>query len=121
MIRLHHVQVVVLPGRTEAVVGFYTALGMTRVVKPAGVSTVGAWFDLPGATTQVHVSERGGERHPEQHFALSVVDLDTLIVTLTEAGHPYAAKSSVLGARRGQTQDPEGNVVELIEAVGPFA
>ncbi len=122
MIRLHHVQVVVAPGRTETVVPFYELLGLVRVAKPtAGVAAAGAWFDLPDGTTQVHVSERDGDRHPEQHFALSVARLDELVLRLQQAGHPWHPKPDVLGARRGMTADPDGNAVELVEAVGPFA
>lgn len=122
MIRLHHVNVVVAPGRTDAVVGFYEALGMVRVAKPAeGVAPEGAWFDLPGGATQLHVSERPGGRHPAQHFALAVTDLDDVVRRVQRAGHPWEPKPDLLGARRGMTADPEGNAVELVEAVGPFA
>lgn len=122
MIRLHHVQVVVPTGHTDAVVPFYEALGLTRVAKPAeGVAQSGAWFDLPDGITQVHVSERDGDRHPEQHFALAVIELDEVVRGLRLAGHPWSPKPDVLGARRGMTADPEGNAVELVEAIGPFA
>ena len=119
--RLHHVNVVVAPGRTDAVAPFYALLGMTRVAKPTeGVAQTGAWFDLPGGT-QVHVSERAGERHPEQHFALVVDDFEGLVERLRAAGHPWTSKPDIGGARRGMTADPEGNAVELVEATGPFA
>lgn len=122
MIRLHHVNVVVPPGGTDVVAPFYELLGLVRVPKPAsGVAASGAWFDLPGGRTQVHVSERPGERHPEQHFALAVVELDDLVRRLTLAGHPWSPKPLVDGARRGMTADPCGNAVELVEAVGLFA
>ena len=120
--RLHHVNVVVAPGRAEAVVPFYELLGLTRVAKPTeGVAQTGAWFDFPGGTTQVHVSEKAGERHPEQHFAVVVADLDAVVSRLVQAGHPWSAKSPIGGAARGMTADPEGNAVELVEATGPFA
>ena len=109
-------------GRTAAVLPFYELLGLTQVQKPAeGVAKTGAWFDLPGGTTQVHVSERAGARHPDQHFALAVEDLDATARALQEAGHPWQPRAEVLGARRGMTADPEGNAIELVEAVGPFA
>ena len=120
--RLHHVNVVVPPGRTDAVVPFYELLGLTRVQKPAeGVATQGAWFDLPDGTTQVHVSEREGTVHPQQHFALAVDDLDSTALALQQAGHPWRPGTVLLGARRGMTADPEGNAIELVEAIGPFA
>jgi hypothetical protein len=53
--KLHHVNVVVAPGSTDAVVPFYELLGLTRVAKPtAGAAQSGAWFDVPGGS-QVHV------------------------------------------------------------------
>jgi len=120
--RLHHVNVVVPPGRTEHVAPFYALLGLTRVEKPTeGVAETGAWFDLPDGTTQVHVSERDGHAHPQQHFGLAVDDLDALALALQQAGHPWHPKPVLFGARRGMTCDPEGNAVELIEALGPFA
>jgi len=120
--RFHHVQVLVPAGRTGEVVPFYELLGLQRVPKPAdGVARSGAWFDFPGGTQQLHVSEKSGEPHPEQHFALSVEDLDALVSTLSAAGHPFRPGSVVLGARRGMTADPVGNGVELVEAIGPFA
>ena len=120
--RLHHVNVVVAPGRTDAVVPFYELLGLARVPKPTeGVAQSGAWFDFPDGATQVHVSEKAGERHPEQHFAVSVPELDDVVRRLRAAGHPWADKPGISGARRGMTADPEGNAVELVEAVGPFA
>ena len=122
MTRLRHVNVVVAPGRTQAVVPFYELLGLTRVQKPTeGVAQSGAWFDFPGGGTQVHVSERAGERHPEQHFAVVVPDLDDVVARLQQAGHPWAPKPEIGGARRGMTADPEGNAVELVSAAGPFA
>ena len=122
MIRLHHVNVVVAPGRTDAVVPFYELLGLARVAKPTeGVAQTGAWFDFPDSATQVHVSEKPGDRHPEQHFAVTVADLDDVVRRLSDAGHPWAEKPQIAGARRGMTADPEGNAVEIVEAVGPFA
>ena len=119
--RIHHVNVVVPPGRTENVVAFYELLGMTRVAKPEeGVAKEGAWFDLPGGGTQVHVSEREGSRHPQQHFALAVEDLDAMALALQQAGHPWHPGTVLYGARRGMTADPEGNALELVEAIGPF-
>lgn len=110
--RLQHVNVVVPPGQTDAVVPFYEALGLARV--PKELPSPGAWFDVPGGT-QVHVSERPGVPHPDQHFALVVPDLDALVARLTAAGHPWRELEPLHGARRGMTRDPEGNAVELAQ------
>jgi hypothetical protein len=117
--RLHHVNVVVPPGRTGDVVGFWELLGLTRVAKPGDAP--GAWFDLPDGRSQVHVSEREGAVHPDQHLALAVDDLPATVARLVAAGHPWTARPDVLGVARGTTADPCGNLVELVEAVGPFA
>ena len=113
--RLQHVNVVVPPGRTEAVVPFYESLGLRRVPKP--LPGPGAWFEVPGGT-QVHVSERAGERHPDQHFCLEVGDLDSLLARLLAAGHPWSELVPLHGLRRGMTRDPEGNAVELAQEPG---
>ena len=115
-VRLHHVNVVVPPGCTGAVVEFYELLGLTRVAKPAeGVAATGAWFDFPGGAQQLHVSERDAQVNAEQHFAIVVDDLDRLVTALRDDGHPFERKPDVLGARRGNTADPCGNTVELME------
>lgn len=121
--RLHHVNVVVPEGRTQDVVPFYELLGLVRVARPGeGVGRPeGAWFDFPDGRTQLHVSERTGERHPEQHFAVSLDDLDAVVEALTGAGHPWRPRPTIDGARRGVTADPTGNTVELVAAVGRFA
>jgi catechol 2,3-dioxygenase-like lactoylglutathione lyase family enzyme len=111
-VRLQHVNVVVPPGRTDAVVPFYEALGLARVPKP--LPGPGAWFEVPGGA-QVHVSERGGAPHPDQHFCLQVADLDALVARLAAAGHPWRELERLAGARRGMTRDPEGNAVELAQ------
>ena len=111
--RLQHVNVVVPPGRTGAVAPFYESLGLVRVPKP--MATPGAWFDVPGGT-QVHVSERDGDRHPDQHFCLEVDELDALVASLTAGGHPWRELEPLHGRRRGMTADPEGNAVELAQA-----
>ena len=96
--------------------GFYELLGLTRLVKPTeGVAQTGAWFAFPGGEHQLHVSEREGAVHPDQHFAITVDDLDGLIVRLRDEGHPFARTPEVPGARRGDTSDPCGNAVELME------
>ena len=120
--RLHHVNVVVPPGRTDNVVAFYTdVLGLRQVAKPTeGVAASGAWFDVDDAT-QVHVSERDGERHPQVHFGLVVDDFDATLRRVTAVGAPWEDQPPVFGGRRGFTRDPEGNRIELLERAGQLA
>jgi catechol 2,3-dioxygenase-like lactoylglutathione lyase family enzyme len=122
MTRLHHVNVVVPSGRTDDIVPFYVqVLGLTRVPKPpeAG-SPLGAWLDIaPGM--QVHISERDGAVHRDQHFALVVDDFDGVVSRVAEFGADWRDAASMDGARRGFTRDPVGNLVEVVESAGSFA
>ena len=125
--RLHHVNVVVPPGATERVVGFYVdTLGLRQVAKPTGgvaqtgAQSSGAWFDIDDRT-QVHVSERDGERHPQSHFGLVVDDFDDMLARLHDAGAPWEDQPPIFGGRRGFTRDPEGNRVEILEQAGDLA
>jgi len=120
--RLHHVNVVVPPGRTGDVVGFYAdVLGLRQVAKPAeGVAQSGAWFDID-ERSQVHVSERDGERHPQAHFGLVVDDYDAVLARVHASGAPWEEQPPVFGGRRGFTRDPQGNRVELLEPAGELA
>jgi catechol 2,3-dioxygenase-like lactoylglutathione lyase family enzyme len=121
--RLHHVNVVVPPGATERVVEFYAGpLGLRQVAKPTeGVAQTGAWFDIGDTGSQVHVSERDGERHPQTHFGLVVDDFDTVLERLRSAGAPWEDQPQIFGGRRGFTRDPEGNRVEILERAGDLA
>jgi catechol 2,3-dioxygenase-like lactoylglutathione lyase family enzyme len=122
MTRLHHVNVVVPPGATARVRSFYTdALGLREVAKPTeGVAQSGAWFDIDDRS-QVHVSERDGERHPQAHFGLVVDDFDAVIARLAAAGAAWEDQPQIFGGRRGFTRDPEGNRVEILEQAGELA
>jgi catechol 2,3-dioxygenase-like lactoylglutathione lyase family enzyme len=127
MRRLHHVNVVVPPGATSRVVDFYVdTLGLRQVAKPtddvaqSGAQSSGAWFDIDDRT-QVHVSERDGERHPQSHFGLVVDDFDSVLARLRDADAPWEDQPPIFGGRRGFTRDPEGNRVEILEPGGDLA
>jgi catechol 2,3-dioxygenase-like lactoylglutathione lyase family enzyme len=121
--RLHHVNIVVKPGETDQLVGFYTeVLGLNRVDKPSeGTTGGGAWFDINDAN-QLHISERSDAvMHSDMHFGLVVDDFDAVLGRLAEAGAKWAAQPELFGGRRGSTRDPLGNRIELLEPVGDLA
>ncbi len=121
--RLHHVNLVVKPGETAQVAGFYTdVLGLTAAVKPTeGTSPGGAWFDIDGHT-QLHISERADAvMHDDMHFALVVDDFDATVARLTAAGAQWREQPDLFGGRRGSTRDPLGNRIELLERAGSLA
>jgi len=116
MTRLHHVNVIVPRAATEAVAEFYqTVLHLRRIEKPRdGTTEGGAWFEAADGV-QVHLSERDGQIHPDQHFALVVDDFAVVLARVAEAGAPWTEQADVFGGRRGFTRDPAGNRIELIE------
>jgi catechol 2,3-dioxygenase-like lactoylglutathione lyase family enzyme len=121
--RLHHVNIVVRPGETDALVGFYTdVLGLRRVDKPSeGTTSGGAWFDIDEGH-QLHVSERSDAvMHADMHFALVVDDFDATLRRLDSAGAPWRPQADLFGGRRGSTRDPLGNRVEILEPAGRLA
>ena len=120
--RIHHVNVVVPPGRTADVVPFYAdVLGLNQVAKPTeGVAQSGAWFDI-NDSSQVHVSERDGDVHPQSHFGLVVDEFDAVLQRLRSAGAPWEDQADIFGGRRGFTRDPAGNRVEILERAGTLA
>jgi catechol 2,3-dioxygenase-like lactoylglutathione lyase family enzyme len=119
MSRLHHVNVLVPIGATETVAVFYAdVLRLLRTTKPStGTTAGGAWFDIADGT-QVHLSERDGAAHPDQHFALVVEDFDDVLSRLRDAGAPWTDQEDLFGGRRGFTRDPAGNRIEICEAAG---
>jgi catechol 2,3-dioxygenase-like lactoylglutathione lyase family enzyme len=118
--RLHHVNIVVRPGETDQLVGFYTdVLGLQATDKPAeGTSPGGAWFDISDSH-QLHISERtDAVMHDDMHFGLVVDDFDATLARLEAAGAPWQPQADLFGGRRGSTRDPLGHRIELLEAAG---
>ena len=122
-VRLHHVNIVVKPGQTAQVAGFYCdVLGLSPAEKPAeGTSPGGAWFDIDDRT-QMHISERvDAVMHDDMHFALVLDDFDAVLARLAEAGAEWREQPDLFGGRRGSTRDPVGNRIELLERAGKLA
>lgn len=118
--RLHHVNIVVRPGETDQVVGFYTeVLRLRRTDKPVeGTSPGGAWFDI-SESHQLHISEReDAVMHDDMHFGLVVDDFEAALARLEAAGAPWQPQADLFGGRRGSTRDPLGNRIELLEPTG---
>ena len=108
MVRIDHVNLPVPHGRADAVAGFYEAvLGFTRAPRP-DTGRAGAWLDV-GDGVQVHLSEREGAAHPDQHVAFVVEDLEDIRRRAAVAGVAWED----LAPGRAKLRDPAGNVIEL--------
>jgi catechol 2,3-dioxygenase-like lactoylglutathione lyase family enzyme len=112
--RLHHINVTVPPGRSKPIAAFYCdVLGFAPITRPDN-ERAGVWLEM-GDGTQLHLSEREGAPHPEQHFALMVDDLSAVRVRLGEAGAGFQPADDLFNTGgRGFTFDPAGNRIELI-------
>ena len=121
MARIHHVNVVVPRGGTDAALVFWSGvLGLRRIEKPAALDPTGAWLEVD-AQTQVHLSERDGTPHPSAHVALVVDDFDALVARLAAAGAEFTPGEDLFGGGRGFTRDPAGNRIELLQRSGDLA
>lgn len=99
-------------------------LGLSEIPRP-DLGFPGAWYGL--GPVQLHLivppEERpvgdAAERFTGRvrHLALGVADLEALVGRLEAEGFPFwPAAPGPGGARRGFTRDPDGNVLELVEA-----
>jgi catechol 2,3-dioxygenase-like lactoylglutathione lyase family enzyme len=107
-IRVSHVNLPVPHGQADVVARFYVdVLGFAVAPRPDS-GRVGHWLDV-GDGTQVHLSERDGAAHPDQHVAFVVDDFDAVQSRAAAAGAPWTER----GAGRAVLRDPAGNLVEL--------
>jgi len=112
--KLHHVNIPVPTGRSKPIAAFYSdVLGLRSIKRPEN-ERAGAWLEMDDGT-QLHLSERDGGPHPDQHFAVVVDDLSAVRVRLGEAGAAFQPAEDVfLTGGRGFTYDRAGNRIELI-------
>ena len=116
---IHHVSLLV--SDTGRALTFYRdLLGLEVDGSRPKMDYPGAWLRMDNA--QIHLLElpdvlRGTER-PEhggrdRHVALSVTDMDALVIVLEAAGVVYTLSRS--GRRALFCRDPDGNAIELVE------
>ena len=118
---IHHVSLLV--SDTGRALTFYRdLLGLEVDGARPEMDYPGAWLRMDNA--QIHLLElpdvlRGTER-PEhggrdRHVALSVTDMDALVIVLEAAGVVYTLSRS--GRRALFCRDPDGNAIELVEVI----
>lgn len=115
---LDHVQLAMPHGGEDRARRFYAGvLGMQEVEKPAHLAVNGGcWFE--GGSAHVHLGVEDGHRPSRKaHPALLVSDLRKLRQRLEMAGVPFTLGKPLDGYIRGDTTDPFGNRIELMERV----
>lgn len=107
-VRVSHVNLPVPPGTSEAVADFYLGVfGFARAARP-DTGRAGAWLDV-GDGTQVHLSERDGAAHPDQHVAFVVEEFAALAARAAAAAVEWTDR----GPGRAVLRDPAGNLIEV--------
>ena len=116
IIGIDHVQLAMPHGGEDQARRFYGGvLGMEEIAKPAHLAVGGGcWFESGAA--RVHLGVEDGHRPSRKaHPALLVADLVGLARRLEMAGVPFMPGKPLAGYRRGDTTDPFGNRIELME------
>ena len=121
-VRLQHVGFTFLPGRADAIRGFYGGtLGIPEMPVPPEVADQGwVWFATRDEGIELHFipAELPPDLERHHHFCLQVADLEATRARLEAAGAPVVpAGSRIHGRERLFTRDPVGNLVELVEMV----
>lgn len=118
IVGLDHVQLAMPGGGEERARAFYCGvLEMTELPKPAHLAVNGGcWFESGGA--HVHLGVEVEFRPARKaHPSLLVDDLAALAARLEAAGCDYAPGKPLDGYIRGDTHDPFGNRIELMQRV----
>ena len=118
IVGLDHVQLAMPQGEEERARAFYCGvLEMAELPKPAHLAVSGGcWFESGGA--HVHLGVEAEFRPARKaHPSLLVDDLAALAVRLEAAGYGYAPGKPLDGHVRGDTHDPFGNRIELMQRV----
>jgi len=118
VIGIDHVQLAMPHGGEEQARRFYAGvLDMREIAKPAHLAVNGGcWFE--GGTAHVHLGvEEGHVPSRKAHPALLVANLAALTRRLEMAGVPFTPGKPLHGYIRGDTVDPFGNRLELMERI----
>jgi diguanylate cyclase (GGDEF)-like protein/PAS domain S-box-containing protein len=122
LLGIDHVQLAMPAGEAaerEAEHFYQGVLGLERVPKPPALAVRGGcWFEAP--SVRVHLGVEDDFRPATKaHPALMVDDLDVVCQRIVAAGGEIRSADGLPGVARVHTDDPFGNRVELIQAVGP--
>lgn len=112
--RIDHVNLVVPPGAVDEVARFWTEVfGLAPQPRQSLSGRPGAWLEAGGV--QIHLSEREGTSHPDQHVAIAVTDVGAVRAAAEELGAEWTEAQPTVGSLRGFTRDPAGNRIEVVE------
>ncbi len=114
IVDLHHVAMNVTD--LERSVTFYVqVLGFTELARE-GIAVPGAWLDV-GSGRQIHLVAGTVPDDVGQHVAFAVDDLDATVAALTASGLEVRGPVVIGPRRQAVLFDPDGNRLEINEAV----
>jgi catechol 2,3-dioxygenase-like lactoylglutathione lyase family enzyme len=119
IVAIEHVQLAMPHGGEDQARRFYCGvLGMDEVPKPEHlVVGGGCWFIAGGA--EIHLGVEAEFRPSRKaHPALLLDDLNEQVAQLAAHGYDFIPGKPLTGYIRGDTHDPFGNRIELMQAVG---
>jgi catechol 2,3-dioxygenase-like lactoylglutathione lyase family enzyme len=119
ILRINHVQLAMPRGLEEEARRFYgEVLGLREIPKPPALAAKGgAWFELGDA--QLHLGVDPEFRPAKKaHIAFDVEDLEGIASRCREAGYAVRPDERLQGQRRFFVEDPFGNRLEIVEALG---
>jgi catechol 2,3-dioxygenase-like lactoylglutathione lyase family enzyme len=115
--KIHHVQIMIPPGREAEATGFYAGLlGLDVVPKPPGAGRPGLWFSC--GEQEIHLGIDDGAAEPRAsraHAAFEIDDFDAVRARITGADFEVRDAAPLSGRRRFHTRDPFGNRLEFLE------
>jgi diguanylate cyclase (GGDEF)-like protein/PAS domain S-box-containing protein len=122
LLGIDHVQLAMPAGEQaerEAEHFYQEVLGLRRIPKPDGMAVRGGcWFEGPSVRLHLGV-DHDFRPATRAHPALLVDDLDVVCQRIVAASGELRSADGLPGVARLHTDDPFGNRIELIQAVGP--
>jgi catechol 2,3-dioxygenase-like lactoylglutathione lyase family enzyme len=114
-VRIHHVNLIAPTDRVPEVEAFWCEVfGLHPIPRHGRSGRPGAWLEAD--EFQVHLSERDGPIHPDQHLAIVVDDYPAVRAAATARGAEWEDAEPVVGSARGFVRDPAGNRIEVMSA-----
>jgi hypothetical protein len=112
MLRIHHVNLGILPGGEDAEAEFLSCVGYRRVPSPPEIP-MAKWFEAPDGS-QIHLTEDTDHRPPAMaHVAVVLGEAFDDVVERLKAQGVESTFSGLQDLRVAMCADPAGNRWEL--------
>jgi catechol 2,3-dioxygenase-like lactoylglutathione lyase family enzyme len=118
--RLQHTSIPMPPGGEETARQFYgTALGLCEIPTPQNLAAMKlVWFAVAADGGEVHLfTDEGAVSNAAQHLCLEVDDLGAYERRLI---YRVEIPEAIVNRPRLFTRDPFGNLIELVQILGPY-